>query len=164
MQENPRGGHSCLPPTVGVVSGCLWPALIPFMISSLSLSIHIVVHLMLSSWNTSAILLGMMLMSRRSFLLTADGGGCLWLLVACAHTLECIWVPFLSFFSLSLHPHCGPLDAFFLEYLRNTPRNDADVYEINHECRKTLEAVILAYRRRWGLSLVACGLRSYSGV
>jgi hypothetical protein len=33
---------------------------------------------------------------RRSFLLTADGGGCLWLLVACAHTLECIWVPFLS--------------------------------------------------------------------
>ena len=32
--------------------------------------------------------------------------------------------------SLSLHPHCGPLDAFFLEYLRNTPRNDADVYEI----------------------------------
>lgn len=34
--------------------------------------------------------------SRRSFLLTADGGGCLWLLVACAHTLECIWVPFLS--------------------------------------------------------------------
>lgn len=31
-----------------------------------------------------------------SFLFTADGGGCLWLLVACAHIPECIWAPFLS--------------------------------------------------------------------
>lgn len=35
MQENPWGGHSCLPPTVGVVSGCLWPALIFRSVSGL---------------------------------------------------------------------------------------------------------------------------------
>lgn len=35
MQENPWGGHSCLPPTVGVVSGCLWPALILWSVPGL---------------------------------------------------------------------------------------------------------------------------------